>query len=444
MTSPIAFAGEIIGYKANILFFTDNPLTNKNSYKYFPKGVLYIQNGKILDVGDYNTLETKYKNTKLIDYSNKFILPGFIDTHIHYPQSEMIASYGSQLLDWLNKYTLPTEKLFSDPKEATYEANFFLDQLLKNGTTTALIFGTVNPVSVNSIFQAAQERNMRIIAGKVLMDRNAPSYLLDTPESAYTQSKNLILKWNNVGRLTYAVTPRFAPTSSGEELSVAGKLLKEFPTVMFQTHLAENKQEVAWVKKLFPKSRSYLDVYNHYGLVTKHSIFAHGIYIDRQDEQLLHKMGATLSFCPTSNLFLGSGLFNFKMANQYNVKVGLGTDVGAGTSFSILQTINEAYKVTQLRKAFSKNPSQEPSLNPFEALYLATLGGARALSLENDIGSFQTGKEADFIVLDPDSTELLKKRFSNSNHLEDKLFAFEMLGDDRTILQTYILGNPIK
>lgn len=440
----VAVADQITGYRGDILYFTDNPAKSVSAYKYYPNGILYVQDGKVVIAGDYTQLKNKYKQAMIIDYSGKLIVPGFVDAHVHYPQTEMIASYGAQLLDWLNTYTFPTESQFSDYAYANKVANFFLDQLINNGTTTALVFATVDPTSVDAFFNAAYQKNMRMISGKVLMDRNAPGYLTDTPASAYNDSKMLIEKWDNKGRLKYAVTPRFAPTSSESELEAAGRLLKEYPDVYMQTHLAENNQEVKWVHELFPWSRSYLDVYDHYGLVTKHSVFAHSIHIDATDYDIISKKGASIAFCPTSNLFLGSGLFDLDEANKYNVNVGLGTDVGAGTSLSIIQTMNEAYKVTQLRKAFTDHPESVTALDPFEDLYLATLGGARALSLEQYIGSFSSGKEADFVVLNPQSTPLLKLRESKAITLKDRLFAIEILGDDRTVEHTYIMGKKAK
>lgn len=444
LTSTFSLADQMTGYRGKILYFTDNPVKTVSSYKYYPDGVLYIQNGKVVTAGEYASLKNKYNQATIVDYSGKFIVPGFVDAHVHYPQTEMIASYGAQLLTWLNTYTFPTESEFKNPAYDNKSANFFLDQMVNNGTTTALVFATVDPRSVDAFFNVAYQRNMRMISGKVLMDRNAPDYLLDTPDSAYKDSKMLIEKWHNKGRLKYAVTPRFAPTSTESELAVAGELLKEYPDVYMHTHLAENNQEVEWVHQLFPWARSYLDVYDHYGLVTKHSVFAHSIHIDTADYNVLSKKGSSIAFCPTSNLFLGSGLFNLDEANKYDINVGLGTDVGAGTSFSLLQTMNEAYKVTQMRKAFTNNPDGVKPLDPFEELYLATLGGARALSLDNYIGSFATGKEADFVVLNPQSTPLLKLRESKATTLRDQLFAIEILGDDRTVEHTYIMGKKAK
>lgn len=440
----VTVSAQVVGYKGEVLYFLSNPSKNADAYKYYKDGVLYVENGRVLEAGNFEQLKSAYKNAKIIDYSGKLIIPGLIDAHIHYPQTEMVAAYGDQLLDWLNNYTFPTERNFSNSTYASRVANLFLDQLVTNGTTTALVFSTVNPVSVDAFFEAAQKRNMRMISGKVLMDRFAPDYLVDTPESGYAQSKDLINKWHNKGRLQYAVTPRFAPTSTPEQLILAGKLVKEYPDVYVHTHVAENKAEVQWVKELFPQSRSYLDVYDQYGLVTKHSVFAHGIYLDATDMKVLSKNGAAISFCPTSNLFLGSGLFNLQNADQHNVNVALGTDIGAGTSFSILQTMNEAYKVNQLRKAYVEDPSAVKPLDPFHSLYLATLGGAVALSLDDKIGSFLPGREADFIVLNADSNPVLSARIKGSKELKEKIFAYQILGDDRSVEHTYVMGKRLK
>ena len=440
----LASATSLIGYRGEVVYFVSDPADSKNAYRHYRDGVVYVKGGRVVESGDYSALKNEYKTAKIVDYSGRIIMPGFIDTHVHYPQTEMMAAYGDQLLDWLNNYTFPTERKFSDPEYSRRIAALFLNQLVNNGTTTALVFSTVNPVSVNSFFAESSKRNMRMISGKVLMDRNAPDYLLDTPESAYRDSRELIGKWHGKGRQLYAVTPRFAPTSSPEELSIAGKLLKEYPEVYMHTHVAENKSEVAWVKELFPSSRSYLGVYDDFGLVTNRSVFAHGIYLDDKDFQTLGIKGGSISFCPTSNLFLGSGLFDLDKAKQHDVKVGLGTDVGAGTSLSILQTINEAYKVNQLRKAFVQNPDAIKPLDPFRAFYLATKGGAKALSLDNKIGSFEPGMEADFIVINYDTLPLLSVRAQNSTDLKDKLFSIGILGDDRTIQHTYVMGNKLK
>ena len=426
-------------FRGEILHFIDDPATTKleQCYEYYADGLLVIDaNGLIQKVGEYQTLVNDLQsNTDVIHYKNGLITPGFVDTHIHYPQTEMVASYGEQLLEWLNNYTFPTEQKFSDAEYATTITDFFLDQLLQNGTTTALVFGTVHPSSVDAFFSTAQAKNLRMICGKVMMDRNAPDELLDTAESAYQDSKRLIEKWHGVDRLQYAVTPRFAPTSSPDQLQAAGKLMREFDDVYLHTHLSENTDEVAWVKSLFPESENYLGVYDEYNLLSRRSVFAHGIHLCPEECQRLGESQSSIAFCPTSNLFLGSGLFDLKQAEKFDINIGLGTDIGAGTSFSMLQTMNEAYKTQQLRG---------DKLNAFKSFYLATLGGARALDLEHKIGNFLVGNEADFVFLDYSATPLLKLRMQHCNTLEEKLFVLSMLGDDRTVGATHILGKRVK
>ncbi|RSD31297.1 guanine deaminase [Vibrio pectenicida] len=422
-------------YRASIIHSIADPkdVGLNNSYQFFDDGLLVIENGSIIDIGEAQTLLKKQpKDMQITEYKNKIITSGFIDTHIHYPQTGIIASYGDQLLDWLENYTFPEEMRFNDPNYARSVAKLFFHQLLSNGTTTALVFGTVHKQSVDIFFEEAQKRRLRMIAGKVLMDRNAPEELTDTPESGYHESKQLIEKWHNKGRLLYAVTPRFAPTSSPEQLQMAGKLLEKYPDVYMHTHLSENLKEIEWVKELFPKRAGYLDVYDHYGLLHKRSVFAHGIHLSDHECQRLAETDSAIAFCPTSNLFLGSGLFKLSKLESYKVKVGMGTDIGAGTSFSLLQTMNEAYKVMQL---------QQEKLHPLKSLYLATLGGARALDLEDKIGNLEVGKEADFVVLDLHATPLLSIRMEQTKTLEEKLFVLLTLGDDRIVFETYILGE---
>ncbi|MGX5056915.1 guanine deaminase [Enterobacter asburiae] len=444
LLSPLIAHAELTGYKGDILYFTGDPQQESHAEHYIHNGLLLVKDGYVIDTGTESEMLKKHKPAQIVDYSGKILSPGFIDTHVHYSQVEMTASYGKQLLDWLNNYVFPTEMKFSDPVHATLMADKFISDLLNNGTTTALIFATSNPVSVDALFNKAYDKNMRVISGKVLMDRNAPSPLLDTPETAYQQSKRLIEKWRNKGRLGYAVTPRFAPTSSDAELQVAGKLLREYPDVWMQTHLAENKQEVSWVKSLFPWSQSYLDVYRHYGLITRKSIFAHSVHLSDADFQMMAKGHGNVAFCPLSNLFLGSGLFNLGLSQANHVPTGLGTDVGGGTSLSMLKVMGAAYNVTQLRKAFSDAPENIQPLAPMENWYMATLGGARALSLDHVIGSFTPGKEADFIILNPQSESALKIRTDSSDSVESKIFAIEMMGDDRTVEHTYVMGKKVK
>ena len=436
-------SAQLKAFRCSFLDFIDDPFytSELESVRYIVDGLLVIENGLVKELGDYASLQAKYVGIEIVSYPGMLIMPGFIDTHIHFPQTEAIASYGEQLLEWLHKYIFPTERKFQEFAYAQKVAAIFLDELLKNGTTTALVFAAVYPESVEAFFTEASRRNLRAISGKVMMDRNAPDYLVDTPESSYHQSKQLIEKWHKNGRLLYAVTPRFAVTSSVEQLRVASQLLDEFPDVYLHTHLSENVDEIALVKQLFPENEGYLDVYDRAGLVRNRSIFAHGVHLTDAEFARLSQAESAIAFCPTSNLFLGSGLFKLEKAKskEHPVKLGLGTDVGAGTSFSLLQTAGEAYKVAQLRKQ---------KLSPFQALFLATLGGARALRLEDKIGNFETGKEADFIVIDPRCTKLLAFRNGEATatsleELAAKVFALMVVGSDRTICATYILGNLV-
>lgn len=439
--STVDLAASLKAFRGAFLDFVNDPFYNSESesVRYIPDGLMVLEDGKVKALGTYENLESHYPDVPITTYPGMLITPGLIDTHTHYPQLEMIAASGEQLLAWLNQYTFPTEGKFQDKAYAQHVASLFLDELLRNGTTTALVFAAVYPQSVDAFFEEASRRNLRMIAGKVMMDRSAPGFLLDTPIAGYEESKQLIQRWHNQGRLGYAVTPRFAVTSSDAQLQLAGKLLQEFPDVYLHTHLSENIKEVELVAELFPTSKGYLDVYDQAGLVGDRSVFAHGVHLREDEFQRLSEAKSAIAFCPTSNLFLGSGLFNLDQAKsvEHPVKVGLGTDVGAGTSFSLLQTANEAYKVAQLRGQ---------KLSAFKALFLATLGGARALSLDDKIGNFDVGKEADFIVLDLRATPLLAFRnqaptATSLAELAGPVFATLLLGDDRAIQATYILGE---
>jgi guanine deaminase len=425
------------------LDFVDDPfyVAESESVRYIPDGLLVLQQGKVLAFGAYEDLQTKYDSAPVTAYPGKLMVPGFIDLHVHYPQTEMIAAYGAQLMEWLETYTFPTEAKFKDADYARKIAAFFLDELLRNGTTTALVLPTIFPQSVQVLFEEAQRRNMRIIAGQVLMSRNAPEFLINDAETAYGQTKEQIQAWHGNRRSLYAITPRFAITSTPEELALAGKLKQEFPDVYVHTHLSENQKEIELTAELFPDSRDYLNVYEQFGLVGDRSIFAHGIHLDDSAFQRLSQAGAAIAFCPTSNLFLGSGLFKLGQAKsrQYPIKVGLATDVGGGTSFSQLQTMSAAYKVAQL---------QGERLSAFKAFYLATLGAAKALSIDDKIGSFDGGKEADFIVLNLQATPLMALRnpvphAASLAELAEKTFAMMILGDDRSVAATYVAGNLV-
>ncbi|MFC1233781.1 guanine deaminase [Vibrio sp. F74] len=413
----------------------DKPGDIEENVRFIEDGLMLVDNGRIEWLGPWEEGKDKVPaSVRIRSYPGKLVMPGFIDTHIHYPQAEMVGAYGEQLLEWLNNYTFPTEARYKDKEYSREMSTFFIKQLLRNGTTTALVFGTVHPESVDALFEEAEKINMRMIAGKVMMDRNAPDYLLDTPEIGYNQSKELIEKWHKRGRLQYAITPRFAPTSSPEQLAMAGKLKAEYPDTYVHTHLCENKDEIAWVKELYPEQDGYLDVYHHHGLTGPKSVFAHCIHLEEKEWDCLQETDSAIAFCPTSNLYLGSGLFKLQEAWNRNIKVGIGTDIGAGTTFNLLQTLNEAYKVMQL---------QQHRLSAFEAFYLATLGAANSLSLDHLIGNFEIGKEADFVVIDPCATPLQQLRYDSSKDLADKLFLLMTLGDDRSIYRTYVDGRLV-
>ena len=424
-------------YRGELLHFLADPakVAVEGSYQYIEDGLLIIKDGLIDQIGEATELlATLDEGVNVTHYENGLIMPGFIDTHVHYPQTEMIASYGEQLLEWLENYTFPFEKQFSDFYHAKSVAEFFLTQLLEAGTTTALVFGTVHKASVDAFFTVAQQKKLRMICGKVLMDQNCPDDLSDTAESGYQDSKALIEKWHNLDRLQYAITPRFAPTCSTEQLNKAGQLLAENPSVYLHTHLSENKAEIAWVNDIFPDSDGYLDVYDKSKLLGRRSVFAHGVHLHDSECQRLGETDSAIAFCPSSNLFLGSGLFNLKQAEEHDVNVGLGSDIGAGTTFSMLSTISEGYKTQQLRG---------DKLSPFKSFYLATLGGAIALDLEGTVGNFTKGAEADFIVLDYNATPLMERRMQHCTNLSEKLFILSMLADERHVKATHIMGELV-
>lgn len=403
------------------------------AWEYFEDGLLAVHDGRIVDAGPADAVRARLPaDIEVTDYAGKLIVPGFIDCHVHFPQLDIIGSYGAQLLDWLNQYAYPVEAKFADPDHAREVANAFVDELLRNGTTTALVFGTVHAHSADAIFEAAEARNMRLIAGKVLMDSNCPEELRDSPDSGYAESKALIERWHGKGRLGYAITPRFALTSSPEQLAAAGKLADEYPDTWIHTHLAENMDEVEQIARQFPDSRSYLDVYEQFGLVRERAVFAHCLHMNDQDRASMAANRAAAAFCPTSNLFLGSGLFDLTAMREAGVCCGLGTDVGGGTSLSLLRTASEAYKVLHLR---------EHALPATQALYLATLGAAEALRLDDKIGNFEEGKEADFAVLDFEGSNLTARRCAAASTIEEKLFALMTLADDRNIAATYVEGR---
>ena len=366
-----------------------------------------------------------------IDWSGRLVMPGFIDPHVHAPQLDVIASYGAELLDWLDTYTFPSEARFADPAVAAAGAQAFADLLLAHGTTSAVVFATVHAHAAQALFAAAQARGMRLIVGKVLMDRHAPAALSDDVAGAERDCVDLIERWHGRARLSFAVTPRFAPTSTPAQLAMAGALYRAYPGLYMQTHVAENRDEVRWVAELFPQARSYLDVYARAGLLGARGVFAHGIWLDDDDRRALAEAGALIAFCPTSNLFLGSGLLNWREAAAAGVAVAPATDVGGGTSLSMLRTLAEGYKVQALQ-------GWRPTA--WKLLHAATLGAARALGLDHEIGSFAPGRLADFVVLDWAAGDLARRRLACAQSWHERAFALMTLGDERNVAATYVAG----
>lgn len=425
--------------RAAAITFRDDPFLNEPSdcLVYEPDAIVVVEAGRITDFGPADAVLARMPaGTPVQHYPDAILSAGFIDTHIHYPQTQMVAAFGEQLLEWLNKYTFIAEQQFAEIEHARRVARVFLRELLRAGTTTAVVYCTVHPQSVDAFFEESSRFNTRMIAGKVLMDRNAPPALLDTAESGYRESQALIARWHGQGRQHYCITPRFAPTSTDAQLDVCGTLRQEYPDAFVQTHLCENLDEMAWVQSLFPSSTSYLDVYAQAGIVGDRSVYGHGIHLTEQDFALCHQMGAALAHCPTSNLFLGSGLFRLFDAKQSTrpVRVGLGTDIGAGTSFCQLQTLNEAYKVAAMNGT---------RLNAIQAWYLATRGSAEALCLEDRIGTIAPGLDADLVVIDRKATPLLEFRDGFCNDIVERMFVLMTLGDDRAIRATYVAGERV-
>jgi guanine deaminase len=420
-------------YRAAILHCLGDPgVDGPAAVEWFEDGLLIVEDGIVAGCGAYDDLAPRLAGAPVETFPGGIITPGFIDLHIHLPQVDCIAAHGGQLLEWLENHVFPAEAAFADPAHAAHAAAFFVDELLRNGTTTALVFGSSHKTSVEALFAEGLRRDMRLIAGKVLMDRFSPPALADTVESGRRDTLDLITEWAGKGRLGYAVTPRYAVTSSDEQLVMASEILAAHPEVWLQTHMSENPAEVAEVGRLFPGEADYFSVYERFGLTGRRSVFAHCIHMRGDELTRMAATGSAAAFCPTSNLFLGSGLFDLERVSAAGVKVGMGTDVGAGVSYSILHTLGDAYKVGQLRGS---------TLDPFQAFYLGTLGGARALGLEARIGNLAVGSEADFLVLDPAATPQLARRTACARTLADRLFALTILGDDRVIARTYLMGE---
>ncbi len=416
------------GYRAQLLRFDA-----QGQALYDSDGLLVTERGsdgvqRVVDAGPYRAVAARHRGVTVTHWMDHLIAPGFIDMHVHYPQTDIIGSPADGLLPWLTNYTFPAETRFADPDHAAEVAQVFFTELLRNGVTTALTFATAHPASVDAFFHEAQKRGLRMMSGKVLQDRNSPDGLRDETEQSLIDSETLIRRWHDRGRLGYAITPRFAPTSSEAQLRGAGELAARYPQTWIHSHVAENRDEVRWVAELYPQARSYLSVYENFGLLRARAVYAHCIHLDDTDRALMHASGAAAAVSPTSNLFLGSGFFNFRGADAAGMLHGLASDVGGGTSFSPFRTMLAAYFVG--REGQSK-PGL--SLAPSHLWWLHTGGAARALGLEGVVGTLATGSEADFVVLNPDAIPLLSRKARRAENLEELLFALIVLGDDRVV-----------
>ena len=398
------------------------------------RGGVVMENGLVIDLGLADRLRLAHPDVPVTDHGEALILPGFVDAHVHYPQTGIIASWGKRLIDWLETYTFPEEMRFGDPAYARMTAERYLDLVLAHGTTTVASYCTIHPESVSAFFEAAMARGLRAVAGKTCMDRNAPEGLRDTPQSAYDDSRTLLSRWHGRGRLSYAITPRFSPTSTPDQLEAMGALWAEHPDCLMQTHLSEQTDECAWVAELFPEARDYLDTYESFGLVGPGAVFGHAIHLSDRERARLKEADASLVHCPTSNTFIGSGLFDMDGLAASGHRIGLATDTGGGSSFSMLRTMAAAYEVAQLRGR---------ALHPAELLWLATAGSARALRLDDRIGRLAPGMEADLVVLDLASTPAIAQRAGRAGDIWEAVFPTIMMGDDRAIRATYVAGREM-
>jgi guanine deaminase len=394
-------------------------------------GAVLVEGQRIIDVGNAQTLKAAHPHAKVTSYGTDLICPGFVDAHSHYPQTAMIASWGKQLIDWLNTYTFPEEARFDDLAYAQNIAARYLDLTAANGTTTIASFATIHPHSVDALFEAAQARGQSIVTGKTCMDRNAPDDLRDTAQSAYDDSNALIERWHGTGRAKYAITPRFSPTSTPEQLSALGALWAENPTCMMQTHLSEQPDEIEWVKSLYPQARDYLDTYEAHGLLGDRGLYGHAIHMTPREIDRLAEVQGRVIHCPTSNAFIGSGALNLPKLAKHGIPLGLATDTGGGSSFSMLRTMAAAYEAAQ---------HHGHALHAAQLMWLATAGSARSLHLDHEIGSLSAGNYADIAILDLKSTQAIAQRANRSGSVWEDVFATVMLGDDRAVRATWIAG----
>ncbi len=405
---------------------------------YEEDGAVLVRDGKIISVGSHAAVSRRADtDVTTVDHRPHLILPGFIDAHVHFPQMQVIASYGAELLDWLNKYTFPEETRFFNPQHGRRIARLFLDEMVRHGTTTVAAYCSVHKESAEAFFAEAAERDMLVIAGKVMMDRNAPAGLTDTPQSGYDDSKALIATWHGKGRALYAITPRFAITSTPEQMEMAGALVREHPDCHMQTHLSENHAEIAFTQELYPWSKDYTDIYEHYGLLGGKSLFGHCIHLSDREADAMSQSGSVAVFCPTSNLFLGSGLFEYQRLRKRDkgLRIAAATDVGGGTNYSMLRTMDEGYKVIALNGE---------KLNPLASFWQLTAGNAEALSIDGRVGRLESGNEADLVVLNARATPAMRLRMERIDTLAEELFLLQTMGDDRSVVETYVAGKPLK
>lgn len=408
------------------------------AYSYESDGGLLVENGLINAAGAYATIKAAApEGVEEIDHRPNLIVPGLVDTHLHFPQMQVMASYAANLLEWLNTYTFPEECRFVESAHAERIAVRFFDEMARHGTTTATAYCSVHKASADAFFAESLRRGTCMVAGKVMMDRNAPQGLLDTPETSYDETRAVIADWHGKGRNHVAITPRFAITSTPEQMEVARTLVREFPDLHVQTHLSENRDEIAYTCELYSEAKDYTDVYARYGLLGPKSLFGHCIHLSEREADVMNESGSVAVFCPTSNLFLGSGLFPLRALTRREkpVRVSVASDIGGGTSYSMMKTLDEAYKILQL---------QGERLNPLESFYLMTRGNAEALSLADRIGTLEPGSDADLVVLNMAATPAMALRAEVVNSLADELFLLQTMGDDRAVVETYVAGRPAK
>ncbi len=420
--------------KGRVLSFNGSPFEGEPTDATKIHQAVLIEDGRIAALGQASDLSDAHPEANIKDYGDQLIMAGFVDSHVHYPQTAMIASWGKRLIDWLNSYTFPEEMKFDDPAYAAEITNRYLDLTAAHGTTTMCSFCTIHPESVDAFFTAAQARGQRVVAGKTCMDRNAPEGLRDTAQTGYDQSKALLEKWHGVDRISYAITPRFSPTSTPEQLEAMGALWAEHPDCLMQTHLSEQTDEIEWVRSLFPDARDYLDTYEQFGLLGGNGLYGHAIHLEDRERDRLREVDAALIHCPTSNTFIGSGLFDMNGLIHSGHRVGLATDTGGGSSFSMLRTMAAAYEIGQLRG--------QP-LHPSQLLWLGTVGSARTLRMDDRIGNIAVGMEADLAVLNLASTPAIAQREAHADDLWEAVFPTIMMGDDRAVTDTWIAGRAV-